>query len=119
MCQFLVSGYTLCTRDINLFVFTCVCGMQVLRLWLERKIFPESVLRRYMDEMTVSCSFRRPSRAERSLDDPIRELEDMFVDEYGRCEFFCFIVLIRLAAHVLCLISLLCNVFFLRVSCYF
>ncbi|KOM46097.1 hypothetical protein LR48_Vigan06g140300 [Vigna angularis] len=57
--------------------------LKVLKLWLERKIFPESVLRRYMDDMTVSCSFRRPSRAERSLDDPIRELEGMFVDEYG------------------------------------
>ncbi|KAL2339402.1 hypothetical protein Fmac_007342 [Flemingia macrophylla] len=64
--------------------------LKVLRLWLERKIFPESVLRRYMDEigvsnddMTVSFSFRRPSRAERSLDDPIREMEGMLVDEYG------------------------------------
>ncbi|KAJ1440425.1 CLU domain [Sesbania bispinosa] len=62
----------------------------VLRLWLERKIFPESVLRRYMDDigvsnddMAVSFSFRRPSRAERSVDDPIREMEGMLVDEYG------------------------------------
>ncbi|KAK7308394.1 hypothetical protein VNO77_41998 [Canavalia gladiata] len=64
--------------------------LKVLRLWLERKIFPESVLRRYMDDigisnddMTVSFSLRRPSRAERSVDDPIRELEGMLVDEYG------------------------------------
>nr|XP_027187204.1 ENHANCER OF AG-4 protein 2-like isoform X2 [Cicer arietinum] len=64
--------------------------LKVLRLWLERKIFPESVLRRYLndiggssDDMTVSFSFRRPCRAERSIDDPIRELEGMLVDEYG------------------------------------
>ncbi|KAL5070813.1 hypothetical protein RYX36_021700 [Vicia faba] len=64
--------------------------LKVLRLWLERKIFPESVLRRYMndiggsrDNMTVSSSFRRLSRTERSVDDPIREMEGMLVDEYG------------------------------------
>ncbi|XP_019455766.1 PREDICTED: ENHANCER OF AG-4 protein 2-like [Lupinus angustifolius] len=63
--------------------------LKVLRLWLERKIFPESVLRRYMDDigvsndMTVSFSSRRSFRAERSVDDPIREMEGMFVDEYG------------------------------------
>lgn len=71
-------------------------GLQVLRLWLERKILPESVLRRYMDDIgvsnddiTVSFSFRRPSRAERAVDDPIREMEGMLVDEYGRSEFTC------------------------------
>ncbi|KAE9595350.1 putative PWWP domain-containing protein [Lupinus albus] len=63
--------------------------LKVLRLWLERKIFPESVLRRYMDDigisndMAVSFSSRRSFRAERSVDDPIREMEGMFVDEYG------------------------------------
>ncbi|RDY08629.1 ENHANCER OF AG-4 protein 2, partial [Mucuna pruriens] len=63
--------------------------LKVLRLWLERKIFPESVLRRYMDDIgasnddiTVSFSLRHPSRTERSLDDPIREMEGM-LDEYG------------------------------------
>ncbi|CAI8617196.1 unnamed protein product [Vicia faba] len=63
---------------------------KVLRLWLERKILPESVIRRHMneigvlnDDISVSFSFRRPSRAERSLDDPIREMEGMLVDEYG------------------------------------
>ena len=63
----------------------------MLRLWLERKIFPVSVLRRYMDEIGGSnddlgggLSLRRPSRAERSVDDPIREMEGMLVDEYGR-----------------------------------
>ncbi|CAL0314823.1 unnamed protein product [Lupinus luteus] len=63
--------------------------LKVLRLWLERKIFPESVVRRHMDDigvsndMAVSFSSRRTFRAERSVDDPIREMEGMFVDEYG------------------------------------
>lgn len=72
-------------------------GLQVLRLWLERKILPESVLRRYMDDigvsnddMIVSFSFRRPSRAERAVDDPIREMEGMLVDEYGRLDVYLF-----------------------------
>ncbi|KAG7036606.1 Protein HUA2-LIKE 1 [Cucurbita argyrosperma subsp. argyrosperma] len=63
---------------------------KVLRLWLERKILPESILRRYMDEIGVSnddssigFTLRRPSRAERAIDDPIREMEGMLVDEYG------------------------------------
>ncbi|XVF37990.1 hypothetical protein REPUB_Repub20aG0059100 [Reevesia pubescens] len=64
--------------------------LKVLRLWLERKILPESVLRRYMDDIGVSnddtisgFSLRRLSRAERAIDDPIREMEGMLVDEYG------------------------------------
>lgn len=64
-----------------------------MRLWLERKILPESVLRRYMDDIGVmnddsssGFSLRRPSRAERAIDDPIREMEGMLVDEYGRSE---------------------------------
>ncbi|KAK4757971.1 hypothetical protein SAY87_019272 [Trapa incisa] len=64
--------------------------LKVLRLWLERKILPESVLRRHMadvglsnDDGTSGSSIRRPSRAERAVDDPIREMEGMFVDEYG------------------------------------
>lgn len=89
-----VSQYVVCASGILHFcsAFFMLCGLQVLRLWLERKIFPESVLRRYLndiggssDDMTVSFSFRRPCRAERSIDDPIRELEGMLVDEYGRC----------------------------------
>lgn len=61
-------------------------------MWLERKILPDSLLRRYMDEIgvsnddtTISLSIRRPSRSERAVDDPIREMEGMLVDEYGRC----------------------------------
>ncbi|XP_015902104.3 ENHANCER OF AG-4 protein 2 isoform X1 [Ziziphus jujuba] len=64
--------------------------LKVLRLWLERKILPESLLRRYMDDIGVSnddttagFSLRRPSRSERAVDDPIREMEGMLVDEYG------------------------------------
>ena len=60
-------------------------------MWLDRKIFPESLLRRYIDDIgasgddgTVGISLRRPSRSERSVDDPIREMEGMHVDEYGR-----------------------------------
>ncbi|KAL6970121.1 ENHANCER OF AG-4 protein [Sarracenia purpurea var. burkii] len=65
--------------------------LKVLRLWLERKILPDSLLRRYMDDIgapndDASAGFflRRPSRAERAIDDPIREMEGMLVDEYGR-----------------------------------
>ncbi|XP_073266514.1 ENHANCER OF AG-4 protein 2 [Populus alba] len=64
--------------------------LKVLRLWLERKIFPESVLRHYMDgiggsndDASAGFSLRRPSQSERAIDDPIREMEGMFVDEYG------------------------------------
>lgn len=62
-----------------------------MRLWLERKIYPDSLLRRHMDDIGTTnddssggLSFRRPSRAERAIDDPIREMEGMLVDEYGR-----------------------------------
>ncbi|PKA48090.1 Enhancer of AG-4 protein 2 [Apostasia shenzhenica] len=64
--------------------------LKVLRLWLERKILPESLLRHCMDEIegpnddsSSGFSHKRPSRAERSIDDPIREMEGMLVDEYG------------------------------------
>lgn len=36
------------------------------------------------DDANAGFSLRRPSRAERSVDDPIREMEGMLVDEYGR-----------------------------------
>ncbi|KAL6543942.1 RPR [Orobanche gracilis] len=69
---------------------------KVLRLWLERKILPEYVLRRYMDdiggrndESSTGILQRRPSRVERAFDDPIRDMEGMFVDEYGRRPNFC------------------------------
>lgn len=36
------------------------------------------------DDSSGGLSFRPPSRAERAIDDPIREMEGMLVDEYGR-----------------------------------
>lgn len=46
----------------------------------------------------ISNSSRRPFRNERAFDDPIREVEGMLVDEYGRCDFlsfFFFFVLVK------------------------
>ncbi|PON52850.1 RNA polymerase II-binding domain containing protein [Trema orientale] len=64
--------------------------LKVLRLWLERKILPESVVRRHMRELDSHAAVssggafcRRTMRTERSLDDPLREMEGMLVDEYG------------------------------------
>lgn len=36
------------------------------------------------DNLSAGSFLRRPSRAERSVDDPLREMEGMLVDEYGR-----------------------------------
>ncbi|KAG7967449.1 hypothetical protein I3843_08G099900 [Carya illinoinensis] len=64
--------------------------LRVLRLWLERKILPESIVRHHLRELeSLSSSSsagpysRRSSRTERALDDPVREMEGMLVDEYG------------------------------------
>ncbi|KAJ3693919.1 hypothetical protein LUZ60_009399 [Juncus effusus] len=65
--------------------------LKVLRLWMERKILPEGLLKKCMDEIELPKEeknpeflLRRPSRAERSVDDPIREMDGpLFVDEYG------------------------------------
>nr|XP_023886611.1 protein HUA2-LIKE 3 isoform X1 [Quercus suber] len=64
--------------------------LRVLRLWLERRILPESVVRHHMrelDSLSGSSSAgpyaRRSARTERALDDPVREMEGMLVDEYG------------------------------------
>ncbi|EPS67443.1 hypothetical protein M569_07331, partial [Genlisea aurea] len=64
--------------------------LKVLGLWLERKIFPESVLRKCIDDIgpaqedaSAGHASRRPSRSERAFDDPIREMEGIVVDEYG------------------------------------
>ncbi|KAI3423211.1 uncharacterized protein J3R85_011168 [Psidium guajava] len=64
--------------------------LKVLRLWLERKILPESIIRHHMRELdmmsgssSAGAYSRRSSRTERSFDDPIREMEGMLVDEYG------------------------------------
>ncbi|KAL9274069.1 HUA2-LIKE 1-like protein [Drosera capensis] len=64
--------------------------LKVLRLWLERKIFPESVLRQFMDDIEATggdtksvFSSRRPSRSERGVDDLLREIGTIQFDEYG------------------------------------
>ncbi|KAG1371008.1 protein HUA2-LIKE 2 [Cocos nucifera] len=64
--------------------------LKVLRLWLERKTLPESIIRLHIRELesvneaSFTCaSSRRPSRNERALNDPVREMEGMLVDEYG------------------------------------
>jgi hypothetical protein len=61
---------------------------------MERKIMPESLLKKCIvdlkneDPVVDFSSMRRPTRAERNIDDPIRDMEDDFlVDEYGRCKF--------------------------------
>ncbi|KAF5187754.1 Enhancer of ag-4 protein [Thalictrum thalictroides] len=62
---------------------------KVLKLWLERKTFPESIVRHHMRELDsndaslINVHIRRPLRMERALNDPIREMEGMHVNEYG------------------------------------
>ncbi|KAJ7566053.1 hypothetical protein O6H91_02G086200 [Diphasiastrum complanatum] len=63
--------------------------LKVLNLWLERNIMPAQVIREFMhgieahdvDKGLVSMG-PRPSRNERAIDDPLREMEGI-VDEYG------------------------------------
>ena len=43
------------------------------------------------DDTTAGLSLRRPSRAERAVDDPLREMEGMLVDEYGRSAIYFFL----------------------------
>ncbi|CAL5357529.1 unnamed protein product [Camellia sinensis] len=64
--------------------------LKVLKLWLARRILPDSIIRRHIRDLeSVSCSSstgafsRRPLRTERPFDDPIRQMEGMLVDEYG------------------------------------
>ncbi|KAG7531101.1 PWWP domain [Arabidopsis suecica] len=63
--------------------------LKVLKLWLERRILPESIVRHHIRELdshsiVPACLYsRRSARTERSLDDPVRDMEDMLVDEYG------------------------------------
>ena len=59
---------------------------------MERRILPESIIRRHIRELDLYSSsggiyLRRSLRTERALDDPVREMEGMLVDEYGRFEF--------------------------------
>lgn len=62
---------------------------------MERRILPDSIVRRHirdLESLSVSSSAgpysRRPLRTERAFDDPIRQMEGMLVDEYGRSEIF-------------------------------
>ncbi|KAL3644852.1 hypothetical protein CASFOL_010032 [Castilleja foliolosa] len=63
--------------------------LKVLRVWQERKILPEPIIRHHIRELDALCgsyptmSSNRSLRNERAFDDPIREMEGMQVDEYG------------------------------------
>ncbi|XP_011033682.1 PREDICTED: HUA2-like protein 3 [Populus euphratica] len=64
--------------------------LKVLRLWLERRILSESIIRHHIWELDVlggsssaGLYSRRSARTERALDDPVRDMEGMLVDEYG------------------------------------
>lgn len=68
---------------------------KVLKLWLDRKTFSESILRHHIralesinEEPFNNVFCRRLLRRERPLDDPAREMEGMLVDEYGRLVYF-------------------------------
>lgn len=52
---------------------------------MERKILPESVIRQHIRE--IDSLSHRSARTERAFDDPVREMEGMLVDEYGRFRF--------------------------------
>ncbi|KAK1399010.1 Glutathione peroxidase [Heracleum sosnowskyi] len=63
--------------------------LKVLRLWQERRVLPESVIRRHIRDLDSANNpasgdplCRRVERNERAFDDPLREVEGM-VDEYG------------------------------------
>ncbi|CAH2063006.1 unnamed protein product [Thlaspi arvense] len=63
--------------------------LKVLRLWFDRRILPESIVSRHIKELDshndvpVCLYSRRSARTERALDDPVRDMEGMLVDEYG------------------------------------
>ncbi|KAL1197879.1 Protein HUA2-LIKE 3 [Cardamine amara subsp. amara] len=63
--------------------------LKVLRLWLERRILPESIVLHHIRELdsltnVPACLYsRRSARTERALDDPVRDMEGMLLDEYG------------------------------------
>ncbi|XP_020598452.1 ENHANCER OF AG-4 protein 2-like [Phalaenopsis equestris] len=80
--------------------------LKVLTLWRERRILPEYILRHYMDEiefrndgLNSEFSSRIPSCAEQCVDDPIREVESLHVDQYGSNAAFLFPGI--LSTHVL------------------
>ena len=60
-----------------------------MRLWLERKTLSEYIIRHHIKELEAlnDASFgssHHPSGRERALNDPLRDDEAFFVDEYGR-----------------------------------
>lgn len=64
--------------------------LKVLKLWQERRILPDTLIRHHIRELdslnyisSRSAYSRRPFRTERAFDDPLREMEGMLVDEYG------------------------------------
>ncbi|KAK9756120.1 hypothetical protein RND81_01G074800 [Saponaria officinalis] len=62
--------------------------LKVLRLWLERRILPESIIRKHIQELdslnfSISGHLRRTSRTERPFDDPARDMQGILLDEYG------------------------------------
>ncbi|KAK6141430.1 hypothetical protein DH2020_024835 [Rehmannia glutinosa] len=63
--------------------------LKVLRVWQERKILPEPIICHHIRELDALCGSyptigsNRTLRNERAIDDPIREMEGMLVDEYG------------------------------------
>ncbi|CAA0832088.1 HUA2-like protein 2 [Striga hermonthica] len=63
--------------------------LKVLKVWQERKILPEPIIRHHIRELDALCgSFptigsNRTLRNERAFDDPVRDMDGMLVDEYG------------------------------------
>ncbi|RAL42140.1 hypothetical protein DM860_011923 [Cuscuta australis] len=64
--------------------------LKVLKVWQERRLLPESVIRPHITELESLSSFssggvvsRRSLRTERTFDDPLREMDGMMVNEYG------------------------------------
>ncbi|KAI7751558.1 hypothetical protein M8C21_021442, partial [Ambrosia artemisiifolia] len=65
-------------------------AVKVLKVWQERKILPEPMIRHHIRELeslnmmsSRLGNSRRAFRNERAFDDPVREVEGMLVDEYG------------------------------------
>ncbi|XP_020573028.1 ENHANCER OF AG-4 protein 2-like, partial [Phalaenopsis equestris] len=80
--------------------------LKVLTLWQERRILPEYILRHYIEEIEFlsdglksEFSSRIPTCAEQCVDDPIREVESLHVDQYGSNTTFLFPGI--LSTHVL------------------
>ncbi|KAK1372948.1 Glutathione peroxidase [Heracleum sosnowskyi] len=53
--------------------------LKVLRLWQERRVLPESVIHRHIQDLDSACN---PASVEQVFDDPLREVQGM-VDDYG------------------------------------